>query len=81
MERNEGDHYEHKHQNMEDKREWQESKGKAVRASWVKELGPEQGNDRGTDHHDHEANGDQGDADGGAAQAHGPCHEAHVTSA
>ena len=76
MERNEGDQHEHKHQNTEDKREYQEVKGKTggeelevgARASWAKELGPEQGDDWRTDHHDHEAN------------VHGPCHEAHVTS-
>ena len=55
-----------------------------ARASWVKGPGLEQGIDQRMDHHDdhkEHGEGDEGDAVGGAAQGHGPYHEAHVTSA
>ena len=43
-------------------------------------VGQEQGEDQRTDDHDHEANGDQANADRQAIQAYGPCNEAYPSN-
>ena len=82
MERNEGVHHEHKHQNKEDRREYWGAKGNlgvegleagSGRVSDANEQGPERGGgDKGE--------GGEGGAGGKATRTDVHCHEADATS-